>query len=89
MCLEQHGFQVKVVRDPDQRQLRQAFTKFINKHGNAEENRLLFYFAGHGHTLKQAYGGEMGYIVPVDAPNPNFDLNGFLSKARESQYLGV
>ncbi len=67
--LEGQGFRVSVVPNPDHAALRQAFERFINTHGLAEEDRLLFYFAGHGQTLPQAYGeADMGYIVPVDAP---------------------
>jgi len=41
----------------------------------------LFYFAGHGHTLKKSYGGNVGYIVPADAPLPDCDRGGFMQKA--------
>jgi formylglycine-generating enzyme required for sulfatase activity len=61
--------------------LRRAFDTFINTHGQEEEDRLLIYFAGHGHTLKPKYGGDMGYIVPVDAPNPQRDEVGFRARA--------
>ena len=33
------------------------------------ENRLLFYYAGHGHT-QERNGRKFGYLVPADAPNP-------------------
>ena len=87
--LEKHGFNVTVVADPSREQLIQAFEKFINKYGLRPDNRLLFYFAGHGHTIKQAYGEEMGYIVPVDAPNPNKDKDGFFTKAMDMQQIEV
>ena len=38
---------------------------------------LIFYFAGHGHTVKN-YGEEMGYIIPTSSPNPNRDLVGHI-----------
>ncbi len=88
-ALEKQGFDVSVAENPNQSQLQQAFTDFIGKYGQAPENRLLFYFAGHGHTLKLAYGGEMGYIVPVDAPNPNDDEAGFIEKALDMQMIEV
>ncbi len=87
--LEEHGFKVDVVNDPDHAQLNDAFRNFIKKYGRKKENRLLFYFAGHGHTLKHSYGEEMGYIVPVDAPNPNQDLDGFMDKAMDMQMIEV
>ncbi|WP_069472482.1 caspase family protein [Candidatus Marithrix sp. Canyon 246] len=43
-----------------------------------ENNRLLFFYSGHGYSR---LNGSKGYIVPVDAPNPNFDDKGFVRKA--------
>lgn len=82
-ALERQGFQVTVVMNPDATLLEKSFRDFIAEHGMEVENRLLVYFAGHGHTLKQSYGDEMGYIVPVDAPRPEGDagLAGFRTKA--------
>jgi formylglycine-generating enzyme required for sulfatase activity len=88
-ALKIHGFEVTVVRDPDHRQLRNAFNDFINNYGQAIDNRLLFYFAGHGYTKRLSYGAEMGYIVPVDAPNPDLDMSGFLAKALDMQQFEV
>lgn len=88
-ALQDQGFKVEVVNDPDRAQLTNAFTSFINRHGRDQGNRLLFYYAGHGHTQKLAYGDEMGYIIPVDAPNPNRDKNGFLDAALDMQQIEV
>ncbi|MDA8339635.1 MAG: caspase family protein [Nitrospiraceae bacterium] len=87
--LQKHGFNVTVASDPNREQLIQAFEKFVNKYGLKPDNRLLFYFAGHGHTIKQTYGEEMGYIIPIDAPNPNRDKDGFLTKAMDMQMIEV
>lgn len=87
--LEQQGFTVITSIDPNLDELRTAFRDFINQYGLDPDNRLLLYFAGHGHTIRTAYGEEMGYIVPVDAPNPNLDKNGFLSKAMTMQQIEV
>jgi hypothetical protein len=86
-ALELHGFQVTKVENPDSTQLDKAFKSFIDEHGLGVENWLLFYFAGHGHTVKQSYGEEMGYIVPADAPNPHRDRAGFMSKAMDMQQM--
>lgn len=80
-ALEKQGFQVTVVMNPNGVQLDNAVRKFIHLHGLNINNRLLFYFAGHGHTMKQSYDEEVGYIVPADAPRPERDRAGFLSKA--------
>ena len=64
-ALEDHGFKVTLVLDPDLVQLDDAFSSFINTNGQDSENRLLFYFAGHGYSIKTKLGEELGYIVPV------------------------
>jgi len=78
-----------VVEDPDSNQLEDAIRQFINMYGQEMDSRLVFYFAGHGHTLQLTYGGDMGYIVPRDAPNPNTDKAGFLAKALDMQQFEV
>jgi len=88
-ALEKHEFNVTVAMDPNSEALRKAFQDFIDKRGLDPQNRLLFYFAGHGHTLKKSWGGDMGYIVPADAPNPNRDRDGFLTKALDMQQIEV
>ena len=80
-ALKDQGFKVKLVEDPDHEELQRAFNDFITAHGGAPDHRLLFYFAGHGATLEPTYGGEMGYIVPADAPLPSADPGGFRAKA--------
>ncbi len=86
-AMEQQGFHVVEVNDPDDIELRAAFTEFVRRYGRKPGNRLLFYFAGHGHTMEQAYGGEMGYIVPSNSPNPATDRDGFLDTAFDMQEM--
>lgn len=69
--LEAHGFTVVVEMDLNKVELDQVFSEFISLYGKDPENRLLFYFAGHGHTVNTSWGEELGYIVPVDAHFPN------------------
>jgi len=88
-ALSEQGFEVVVRENLDRQRLEQAFMEFITTYGQQPENRLVFYFAGHGHTVTLAYGDDMGYIVPVDAPNPNDDRVGFLSKALDMQMIEV
>jgi formylglycine-generating enzyme required for sulfatase activity len=86
-ALERHGFLVTKVENPDAAQLDKSFRELIDAYGRGVENRLLFYFAGHGHTVRQSYGEEMGYIVPSDAPLPARDPSGFMSKAMDMQQM--
>ena len=88
-ALEANGFNVVVIEDPTRNQLRDGLDQFISQYGKGKDSRILIYFAGHGHTLKLEYGEEMGFIVPTNAPNPNYDKDGFLSKALDMQMIEV
>ncbi len=77
-ALRKNGFNVERVSNPDSKELEEAFRSFINKYGYDEQNRLLFFFSGHGHTRKK---GKIGYLVPVDAPDPRKQKMEFLRKA--------
>lgn len=76
--LSDHGFKIRIVMNPDAKALFQAFAQFINRYGYSPENRLLFFFSGHGYSRQ---GGKKGYLVPADAPDPRVDEVGFLRKA--------
>jgi hypothetical protein len=75
-ALEKHGFQVAVKLDLKQADLDQAIRQFVGAHGQKPKNRLIIYFAGHGHTLMTNYGSPLGYLVPADAPLPKDDNPG-------------
>lgn len=87
--LKEQGFHVVVYMDLDKAGIDRAFTDFISQYGRDPNNRILIYFAGHGHTVKTSYGEELGYIVPVDAPNPNYDEAAFQSKAMEMEQIEI
>jgi hypothetical protein len=75
------GFKVTKVTNPTKAELIQALDSFVFGPGQKEDNCLVIFFAGHGHTERLAYGDDMGYIVPKDAPSPNQDKAGFMQKA--------
>ncbi len=87
--LESHGFKVVTVENPNSDALKTAFERFIKQYAMDFDNRLLFYFSGHGHTEAQTYGDDMGYIIPKDAPLPHKDRNQFHSKALSLQQFEV
>jgi hypothetical protein len=89
--LQQQGFVVETLLNPDHSQLPETIEHFIERFGHRPQSRLLFYFAGHGHTVTPKYGGEaIGYILPVDAPAPDKDPDGLmrfgLSMQRMEEY---
>ena len=86
-ALEEHGFEVKVVKNPKNRnEIKNELDSFISQHGREPDNRLLFYFAGHGHTIEK-HGRNFGYIVPANSPKPDIDLNGFKDSAMDMQMI--
>ena len=72
------GFLVTRVLNPDDMRLENAFKVFIEKYGYDRNNRLLFYFSGHGYSRKK---GAKGYLVPTNAPDPRKREKDFLRKA--------
>ena len=77
-ALKKQGFHVVKVLNPSSEQLENAFEDFIDKYGFDKDNRLIFFFSGHGYTRLR---GKKGYLVPIDAPDPRYDDKGFARKA--------
>ena len=76
--LERHGFNVTLKIDVTKAEFNKTFSEFIYESGKDKNNRLLFYYAGHGYTTKSATGEDLGYLVMLDTPHPEnagaFDL---------------
>ncbi len=79
--LKKQNFQVTTLTNPTNDVLFNGVKKFLDDYGYEYENRLLIYFAGHGHTQKLPDGREFGYIIPADAPLPNKSIIEFQKKA--------
>jgi len=79
-ALENNGFNVIVKNNLTKMQMITEIDNFLTQYGYEKENRVLIYYAGHGHTLNNN-NSLMGYIVPIDAPMPNTNQQGFLAKA--------
>ena len=76
--LERQGFNVTLKIDVTKSEFDKTFSEFIYESGKDKDNRLLFYYAGHGYTTKAATGEDLGYLVMLDTPSPanaaEFDL---------------
>ncbi len=83
-ALEQQGFKVHRAGKSDSAGIKQAIETFLRDYGYDENNRLLLFFSGHGHTDAS---GRRGYLVPSDAPLPGKDLKGFKRKALQMSQI--
>ena len=57
--LENHSFHTRLYSNSNFANLIESIDNFNNENEHDPDNRLLFYFAGHGHTLKLAYGEKI------------------------------
>jgi len=90
--LSLNGFHVVTVENPNYRELVTAFNDFIRDYGLDPENRLLFYFAGHGYTHKPSYASDdpeewNGYFLTADTPDPSLNLGEFKARAMSMQRI--
>jgi hypothetical protein len=81
--LRAQGFQVRRMSDATGAELYQGIRKFLSDYGQNPENRILFIFSGHGYTNEKGFG----YLVPIDAKDPNIDKQDFVEKALPIQQL--
>ena len=79
--LKEMGFEVKLVLNPDSRELKRAINEMTYGAGRKKNRAVLFYYAGHGETETMADGTKMGYIVPRDCPVLKNDPMGFATHA--------
>ena len=86
-ALKTHDFNVTLKTDLTTDEFNEAFLTFVLEHGADENNRLLFYYAGHGYTLPLANEQERGYLVMVDAPDPDTDKLGFVRESVNMETL--
>ena len=80
--LDDLGFETEVLKDVTADGFRTAMARFVSTHGQEEGAQLLFYFAGHGHTLPGATE-PLGYVAMTDTPDPAKDPVSFRARAIE------
>jgi hypothetical protein len=71
-ALKKHSFITRKVLNPTYQELIKEINQFKNKYGLEPNNRLVFYFSGHGMSRHK---NEIGYIVPKDTPFPDTPEN--------------
>ena len=74
--LKAQGFKVEKSLNLNASELKARFERFVNDYGYKPNNRLLFFYSGHGYT-----DSGQGFLVPTDAPNPETNLEDFLKKS--------
>lgn len=66
--LEQHGFQVTLLENLNGVDLDREIKQFFIRVGAEPNARLLFWFAGHGYSMRPELFDSEAYLVPADAP---------------------
>jgi hypothetical protein len=66
--LKRRDFHVMTLYDPTGSELRSVIDSLAYKSGS-ENDRFIFYFAGHGVTISSDSNSTLGYILPKDAPD--------------------
>ncbi|MDF1591102.1 MAG: SUMF1/EgtB/PvdO family nonheme iron enzyme [Desulfobacterales bacterium] len=79
--LKRSGWNVDLLEDPDGNSLKRELNRLVTGPGRDKEKAILVWFSGHGQTIEEADGTKLGYLVPVDAPDPEKDLLGFMERA--------
>jgi len=87
-ALREQDFNVVRLNNPKGRELSNGIEDFIDQFGYEPDNRLLIFFAGHGHSI-----GSKGFLLPVDAPLPRasgfrrsaFSMTRVMSWARDME----
>ena len=84
--LSLQGFKVILVENPSYREMLSGLNNFISDYGLDSQNRLLFYFAGHGYTHKPSYASNdpeewMGYFLASNSPDPKSNYGDFLANS--------
>ena len=80
-ALKSIGWTVKVLENPDGQTLERSIRGLVFSEGKDKDKAIFLWFSGHGHTIEEADGTGLGYLVPVDAPDPQNDPVGFTEKA--------
>ncbi len=76
-ALKTHGFTVTLKTNLTKHTFERHFAEFVHNAGQNADNRLLFYYAGHGYTQRTAADTDLGSLVMIDAPSPDQDRVGF------------
>lgn len=97
--LEKRGFTVTLKTNLKKPDFEAVFEAFIRR-GEGKNTRLLFYYAGHGHTeINKQTGEESGYLIMVDSPMPmatgkidgskNVSIRSLAERAKQIEALHV
>ena len=90
--LNSQGFKVLLVENPNYAELISRMNTFIRDYGFDLQNRLLFYFAGHGYTHKPSYASNdpeewMGYFLASNSPDPKYSHAEFVDNSLSMQRI--
>ena len=79
--LKKLGWKVRLLTDPTGAKMKSALNRLVARVGKKKNRGILIWYSGHGYTLTEADERKLGYIVPIDAPDPDKDLGNFINTA--------
>lgn len=94
-ALEKDQFHVVAYLDLEGKDLFTVIEQFIKDYGYVKQSRILILVTGHGYALQDYLEDNalsensrtVGYFVPIDAPKPDQDEDGFIKRSlRLSQF---
>ena len=86
-AFENRGFHVVSKMNVNSLNFDRTIQSFLAKYAQKEKNRIIIYYAGHGHTISTKYKSN-AFILPVDCPKEK-NLTDFYQKAYPLERFNV
>lgn len=85
--LENNGFNVTLLSDPDADTLKKAIQEISLLMGQNPDSSMFLYYSGQGESTQNTKGEWVGWIIPSNCPRWQEDPDGFTRKAISTKQL--
>lgn len=85
--LENNGFTVTLLTDPDANTLKKAIQEVGPTLGQNPDNSIFLFYSGQGESTQNTKGEFMGWIIPSDCPRWKENPDGFKNKAISTEQI--
>jgi len=86
-ALKRIGFETEVYKNITMNEFNRIWSQFKSIKGKKKDAQILFYFAGHGDTIKDATGESIGYLIMKDTPKFEQDESLFWQTALDMRKI--